>query len=177
MFKDQILENENRRKIYSLIKSNPGIHLRELQRVSNLPLSTVNYHTEYLRRRKIILNEKEGNLARFYAKHIDENDKRLLKVLRQKRLREIVLFVLVNRRAKSKFIAENLDLPRSTLSFYLKYLVKHNVLAREKVGYNNIYTIINEDELARILVTYKSSFIDKLVDKTLNTWLETRFRK
>ena len=51
------------------------------------------------------------------------------------------------------------------------------VLDREKVGYENIYTVHDEDRVAKVLVAYKSSFMDTLVDKTLATWMETRVRR
>lgn len=177
MFKDQILENENRRKIYSTIRSNPGIHLRELERETNLPLSTTNYHVEYLTRKQLIFSEKDGKLVRFYIKKLEDKDKQTLLVLRQKKLREIVFFILINKQANFNSIAENFKIARSTLSFYLKNLVDKKILERNKIGYENIYTIKDEDRIARTLITYKSSFIDKIIDKTLAVYLETSFKK
>jgi len=177
MFKNEILENENRRKIYTVIVSHPGIHLRELQRVLDIPLTTLDYHLSYMSQRNVVLREKNGAYMRYYAKPFDENDKLLFSALRQKRMREIVFLVLLNQKAKVKLLVDKLNLPRSTLSFYLKYLVEHNILEREKIGYENFYTVIDEDRIAKILITYRSSFIDKLVDKALNTWLETRFHR
>jgi DNA-binding transcriptional ArsR family regulator len=100
-----------------------------------------------------------------------------LSVLRQKRLREIVLVALANTKVKYQFLSDRFKLPHSTLSFYLKYLVDNNILARVKIGYENLYTIQDEERVAKVLIAYKSSFLDKLVDKTLSTWMETHFRK
>jgi len=176
MFKDEILENENRMKIYSAIEANPGIHLREAQRILNMPLATLEYHLEYMKRKKIIFAEKNGHYKRYYVKPLEAEDKKVLSALRQKRIREIVLAVLANEKAKYQFLADYFKLPHSTLSFYLKYLVDHDILARNKVGYENIYTVRDEDRVVKVLTAYKSSFLDKLVDKVLDTWLETHFR-
>jgi predicted transcriptional regulator len=127
--------------------------------------------------RNIILREKNGAYLRYYAKPFDEEDKLLFSALRQKRMREIVFLVLLNQKATVKLLSDNLNLPRSTLSFYLKYLVEHNILNRERIGYENFYTVIDEDRIAKILIAYRSSFMDKLVDRALNTWLETRFHR
>ena len=54
MFKDEILENENRKKIYETIERSPGIHLREIQRILDMPLTTLEYHLSYMTRKKII---------------------------------------------------------------------------------------------------------------------------
>jgi len=177
MFKDEILENERRRRIYTVLDGNPGIHMRELQRILDMPLATLEYHLSYMARRKIVFSEKEGYHKRYYTKPLDPADKRLVSALRQKRMREIVLLVLATGKAKFQFLSNSLELPHSTLSLYLKYLVDNNILARERIGYENVYTIQNEDGVARVLIAYKSSFLDKLVDKALATWLETHFFK
>ena len=177
MFKDEVLENENRRRVYAAIETNPGIHLRELQRTLDLPLATLEYHLSYMTRKKIIFREAEANVKRYYTKPLDSEDKKVLSALRQKRLREIVLIVLANQKARYQFLADYLKLPHSTLSFYLKYLVDHGILSRERVGYENIYTVHDEERVAKVLIAYKLSFLDKLVDKALGTWMETHFRK
>jgi predicted transcriptional regulator len=177
MFKDEVLENENRRKIYAKIEANPGIHLRELQRTLDVPLATLEYHLSYMTRKRIVFGETEAHLKRYYTKPLDPEDKKVLSALRQRKLREIVLIILTNGKAKYQFLADGLKLPPSTLSFYLKYLVENGILAREKVGYESIYTIRDEDRVAKVLIAYKSGFLDKLVDKALATWMETQFRK
>ena len=172
MFKDEILENENRRKIYDIIEENPGIHLRELQRVLDTPLTTLEYHLSYLVRRNIIYSENDLHFKRYYAKPLEKEDKKVIAALRQKRLREIVLLVLSKEKVKYQFLSEYLKLPNSTLSFYLKYLADNGILAKEKVGYETLYTVKDEDRVAKVLIAYRTSFLDKLVDKSLNTWLE-----
>lgn len=177
MFKDEILENERRRNIYSIIEANQGIHLRELQRITNLPLATLEYHLNYMTRKKLIIRETNTHYTRYYTKPLDPEDKKILSALRQKRMREIVLLTATTKKAKFQFLMDQLNLPRSTLSFYLKHLVDHDILTKDKIGYENIYTVKDEDRIAKVLIAYRSSFLDKLVDKTLTTWLETHFRE
>mgnify|MGYP001052743214 CR=1 FL=1 len=177
MFKDEILENERRRKIYAVIEANPGIHLRELQRVLNIPLATLEYHLSYMTRKKIVHRETVGHHKGYYTKPLNPEDKKVLSALRQKRMREIVLIILANKKVKYQFLLDYFKLPPSTLSFYLKYLVDNNILARDKIGYENLYTVQDEDKVAKVLISYKSSFLDTLVDKALSTWMETQFRK
>ena len=163
MFKGEILENENRRKIYETIEDTPGIHLRELQRNLNIPLTTLEYHLSYMARKKIIYSETDTHYKRYYAKPLDDADKKVLSALRQKRMREIVLLVLSNGKAKYQYMSDYLKIPHSTLSFYLKYLVDNSILVKDKVGYETIYTVKDEDKVAKVLVAYKASFLDKLI--------------
>ena len=177
MFKDEILENERRRNVYSYIEANPGIHLRELQRILNIPLASLDYHLSYMARKKIIFQEKSGHYMRYYCKPLEQEDKKILYALRQKSTREIILIILAKKKVKSNFLVESLKLPRSTLSFYLKYLIDNHIIARTKVGYENIYTIRDEDKVAHVLIAYKPGFLDKLADKALSTWLEMSSQK
>jgi predicted transcriptional regulator len=177
MFKDEILENERRRKIYAAIEASPGIHLRELQRILNMPLTTLEYHLSYMARKKILFAETQRHHKRYYTKPLDPEDKKLLAALRQKRMREIVLTILANGKAKYQLLADQLKLSHSTLSSYLKYLVSNNILAKDKIGYENLYTIRDEDRVAKVLIAYKPSFLDRLVDNALDIWMETHFRK
>lgn len=177
MFKEEILENENRRKIYESIESSPGIHLRELQRNLDMPLTTLEYHLSYMVRKKIIYSESDTYYKRYYARPIEEEDKKVLSALRQKRLREIVLLIISHGKAKYQFMADYLKIPHSTLSFYLKYLVDNGILLKEKIGYETIYTVKDENQVAKVITAYKASFFDKLIDKTIAMWLETYTRE
>ena len=177
MFKDEILENERRNKIYETINKNPGLHTRELQRIVDIPLTSLQYHLNYMARRHIIVEEKTEHFTRYYSKPLEAADKAVLSILRQKRPREIVMIILVNKKAKYHFIVQTLNLPASTVSFYIKYLLDNQIIERTKIGYENIYTLKNEERIEKILIAYRSSLLDKIVDKWASTWLETRFGK
>ena len=177
MFKDEILENKRRNKIYFTINKNPGLHTRELQRILDIPLTSLQYHLNYMARRHIIVEEKSEHFTRYYTKPLEAADKNVLSVLRQKRLREIVMIILVNKKAKYHYIVETLKLPSSTVSFYIRYLLDNQIVERTKIGYENIYTLKDEERIEKILIAYRSSLLDKLVDKWASTWLDTRFGK
>ncbi len=177
MFKDEILENEKRKKIYALIETSPGIHFRELQRNLGMPLTTLEYHLSYMARKRILFAETEDHYKRYYTKPLDPEDKKLLTALRQKRMREIVLIILAIGKAKYQLLADQLKLSHSTLSSYLKYLVSNNILTKDKIGYENIYMVRDEDRVAKLLIAYRPSFLDRIVDNALDIWMETHFRK
>jgi predicted transcriptional regulator len=128
-------------------------------------------------KRKVIFEEKSENYTRYYCNLLGPTDKKALLVLRQKRLREIVLLILIKKKAKSQLITRTLKLSPSTVSCYLKYLVENSILEKTRIGYENIYTLKDEDRIAKILVAYKRSFLDEMVDKWMSTWIEKHFVK
>jgi hypothetical protein len=68
-----------------------------------------------------------------------------------------------------------LNIPSSTLSYYLRYLVEHSILRRQKIGYENMYSI-QDQRVEKILIMYEPSLVDKLADKALRAFLETDFK-
>ena len=176
MLKEELLKNENRKEIYHFLEANPGIHLRELQRRLGYPLTTLEYHLDYMARRNIIYKEGDGRFNRFYAKLIEEKDKEVISVLRQRRLREIVLVILGKDGAKFQELKDILGLPSSTLSYYLKRLTDNKIISRQQIGSETLYDVI-DGRAAKALIIYKQSFIDRLVDQALFTFMETQFRK
>ena len=120
--------------------------------------------------------ERNGRFTRFYAMLLDEKDMEVISVLRQRRLREIVLIILGKDGAKFQELQGILGLPSSKLFYYLKHLLDNNVIIRDQVGSETLYNV-KDVRVAKALIAYKPSFLDRLVDKALYAFMETQFRK
>jgi predicted transcriptional regulator len=175
MLKETILENQRRKEIYTFLISNPGFHMRELQRRLNFPLTSLEYHLDYMVRKNLLRRERTGRFARFYAKLLTEKDKEIISILRQRKLREIVMLTIAKNQITYQDLREILKLPSSTLSYYLRQLMDHGLISREKTGHENLYKV-EDDRVERVLVAYSSSFLDRLVDRVLFTFIETQYR-
>jgi predicted transcriptional regulator len=175
MFKEILLENSKRKRIYEFIKNNPGFHFRELQRRLKIPLSSLEYHIDYMVRHQVIYKEKEGLYARYFAQQPTREELKLISALRHEKVREIVAIVLEKNDVKFQDLKDYLNLPSSTLSYYLKYLMDYNILARQQIGHETIFSIENQSVQKALLIA-KPSFTDKLIDKVLSTFMETDFK-
>lgn len=171
--KDEVaLELETRRRIYNYILSNPGSHLREIQRSLDMPMGLLEYHLNYLQKREIITVKEERYYKRYFASKLSPAEKSIVSAIRQEKPRRIVLYLMLNPNSTHKEIMENFDLSPSTLSFYLKDLVEKGVVERVRKGRENEYSVLNKDEIVKVLITYRRSFLDQLVDRFLETWFE-----
>ncbi len=170
--KEKVLENEHRRAIYEFVKENPGLHMRELQRKLDIPLSTLEYHLDYLERKEILSQEDDRRYCRYFAEELTEAERKLLSALRQKRLREIILLTLSEELLCFKDLSREINIADSTLSHYLGLLCDNNILEREKIGAENCYRVASEATVVRSLLCYKTSFVDKLVDNVLASFIE-----
>jgi predicted transcriptional regulator len=166
-----VLELETRRKIYELVSKFAGNHFRDIERKCGLSASSVRYHLNYLNKRGLISEEKDGSNLRYYPKEFNFGNKKLLSLLRQNSLRKILLFVLNNKSCNQDDISRFVGLSSSTVSWHLKKLINHEIIEDDRNGRKVEYRLlIDNEEVVNLLITYKESFFDSLVDKTIEMW-------
>ena len=105
---DEILSLETRKKLYNTVNNFPGLHFREIQRRTGLATGELKYHLNFLEGNKIISSRKEGEMLRFYPLGLADSEKKLLGLLRQQHLREILLFLLTNPKASHRDLVKQL---------------------------------------------------------------------
>ncbi len=167
----KILELEVRNKIYNIVREFAGCHFREIERKSGLSTGTVKYHLDYLTRHGLIKQQKEGNNIRYFPKEFNPENKRLMSLLRQKSIRNILLFILIHNNCNHEQIVKHVKLSPSTVSWHLKKLEGDGIVGFIKKGRKNFYNIlIDKEEIINLLITYKESFLDILVDRAIEMW-------
>lgn len=168
--KDKILELEKRKEIYNIVKKYSGSHFREIERKSRIPATSLRYHLHYLRKHGLISEEKSGNNLRYFSMEHNVEDKKLLSLLRQKNIRKILIYILTNKICTFEEIVKSVGLSPSTISWYLKKLEDQNVIVKKR-GPKTTYSLnINEKEIINLLMSYKESFLDTLVDRVIEMW-------
>ena len=167
----KILEVESRRKIYQIVNSYAGEHFREIERKSKLATGLVQYHLNYLARQGLIKVEREGNNLRYFPKDFKLENKKIMGFLRQKSIRDILLFILTHENCNHEQIVKFVKLAPSTVSWHLKKLEQENIIGFIKEGRKTFYNLlIDKDEVVNLLITYKESFFDTIVDNVVAMW-------
>ncbi|MGI6589877.1 MAG: winged helix-turn-helix transcriptional regulator [Candidatus Iainarchaeum sp.] len=159
-----------RDKIYSIIVQNPGLHFREIQRRTNIATGALQYHLEYLKKKSLIREEKEGKFSRFYSINSDVVDSKLMNLLRQDSVRKIVIFLMNRKRVTLQSISKGVDLGVSTTSFHLQKLVNGGVVVQKHQGGKVFFSLKNKKSVLLMLLEYRESFLDSLVDNFIDTW-------
>ncbi|MFH1255966.1 MAG: winged helix-turn-helix transcriptional regulator [Candidatus Diapherotrites archaeon] len=170
----QALELGARKKIYTEIKSAPGIHFRELQRRTGLATGSLQYHLDVLVKKHVVKVLKEKKFARYYTirEMIESFDAAALGILRQQSIRQIVLFLLQSKSksANNMDIAAAVSLSPSTVSVHLDKMVGVGLLKKERRGREVIFSLSDTKRTAELLVEHKKSFFDELVDNFAEVW-------
>ncbi|MCK5548500.1 MAG: winged helix-turn-helix transcriptional regulator, partial [Thermoplasmata archaeon] len=129
---EDVLDLENRRRIYQFISRFQGAHLREIKRALGLEVGVLGYHLDYLEKKEIITSKKGKYRKRYFTKALSPGDKELLGVLRQKALRNILMHILLHPRCTFKELLGASRISKSTLSFHLSKLRKMKLVAKVK---------------------------------------------
>lgn len=168
--KNEISLIKVRQRIYFMIKKFSGIHFRELQRVLDMGSGNLEYHLNRLEKSHLIKVEKYRAKKRFYTLDLNDYERKILGVLRQQKFRSIILKLLNEECVIHKSIVTYLKISPSSVTWYLNRLISLNILVVTKKGRNKYYQLKNKDDIIKILITYKESFVDKLVDKFVDAW-------
>ena len=167
----KILELDVRRKIYEVVKKFAGSHFREIERKSNFPTGIVKYHLSYMLKHGLIKETKDRNNVRYFPKEVLPENKILLGLLRQKKIREILLFILTHPNCNHAQIVSAVNVSPSTVSWHLKKLEDDKVLGFIRKGRKSFYNIlIDKKEIVKLLISYQESFLDSLVDRVIEMW-------
>ncbi len=145
--------------------------MRELERKSEISYSTLKYHLHYLARKGLIVERKSEGRSRFFIKEVSVEDIEALSLLRQKNTRRILVYLTANKKVKIAELEQFTKLSASTISWYLDRLIKKMVVEKSTDGRNVTFTLsLNREKLKKVLISYKESLLDSLVDKVIEMW-------
>jgi len=159
-----------RDKIYATIAKNPGLHFREIQRRTNIATGAMQYHIDYLHKRAMITEKKEGKFSRFYPAGGEQVNTDLMNLLRQDSVRKIVIFLLNRRKATLKNISKEVALSPSTTNFHMQKLLQSGVVMQKETQGKQYFSIKDKQPIIEVLVNYKETFLDTLVDNFVDIW-------
>lgn len=169
----QLLKLEGRRRIFDYVRSRPGSHLRKIQRDLGLPLGTLEYHLYVLERAGLLAVRQSGRFKAFFVEgSMDRRDKDLLYYLRQSMPRRITMQVVHRPGITFQGLSARMPLSPSTVSFHLRKLVHAGILREQRVGREKIYECPEPERVQRLIVSYRPTFADEIVDRFAEAWLE-----
>jgi len=170
--KEDALDLPLRRRIVETVRANPGLHMRGLAERLDLAVSSLEYHCYHLVRTGHLVTRETAGFKAFYpAEGLDRRDKDILYLVRQEGVRRICTHLLLHPGATPKELKDAAGFTGPTLSFHLKKLREAGMLEEEPDGRTKRLRIVDPERVANVLVTYKKSFLDDVVDRFAKTWL------
>jgi predicted transcriptional regulator len=162
--------NVTRKRICGVVFKYPGIHFRGIQRKTNLAVGCLRYNLDVLEKSGDIVSERCGRNLRYFPPSLKGRNRRLLGILRLKSHRRIVVYLLAHPFARFAELTEKLKISSSTLSWHLKKLDHEGVVLTVRKGKEATYTVADEEEIIKLLTSFKESFLDGWIDGFISMW-------
>ena len=168
---EKALALDVRKNIYELVRKFAGCHFRELERKSGLATGTIRYHLTYLVKQGLLSEVKESNSVRYFPKLFRSENKKLLALLRQQSIRRILVCILEKPGCNHEDIVAFVKLSPSTVSWHVKKLSGEGIITATKQGRKTLFKLlVPKEDVMKLLITHKESFLDSMVDKVIEMW-------
>ena len=155
-----------RKRIAEYVRRNPGVYFRQITRDLNLAVGQLDFHLNTLVKGEVLVKESSGGNARYFVRdRFSKEEKRIIAVLRKEIPRGIVLYLIKNPGSTPSQILDNFRFTSATLSYHMKRLEKAGILQAEQVGRERHYQVIDPDAVQSLLILYRSTLLDTIVDK------------
>ncbi len=129
-------------------------------------MGALEYHLGQLQDAGLVTVLQEEH-KRFFPAEMDRRDKRVLAMLRQRLARHALLVLLDEGETTKTRLTERLDVAPSTLQYHLQHLSEAGLVVAERSGREAVFRIADPEAVVRLLVSYRSSLVDRLVDSFL----------
>ena len=174
---DELLELETRRDIYDLVRREPGLHMREIQRRLDLSIALTEYHLRQLEESELVTSITEEGYKRFYPttgadggelRAMGGEERRMLGLFRQAIPLQVTLFLLNNEPATNSQMADGLGISRSRLSFHLNKMLRQNVIRKLYRSEGRGYALVDRRRTLKLLIAHRPS--PDLLDEVADLW-------
>ena len=177
----ELLELDTRRAIYNLVLSQPGLHLREIQRQLGMHVNLVEYHLHHLIASELVVSVHQGGYNRFFASQapgegsnvdrLTAQEKRVLGMMRQPMPLRIMVYLLAAGSTQHKDVCNHLGCAPSTLTYHMKKLVRARIVVQKSAGDGKGYHLADRRGVAHLLMLYRPAPFDQ-VDAFTELWLD-----
>ncbi len=154
-----------RKRMTEYIRRNPGVHFRQISRDLELAIGQLDFHLNALVKGEVIVKDSSTANARYYVRdRFTKDERRSMSILRREIPRGIVIFLLEHGQATPHEILDSFSFTHATLSYHLKRLEKAGILNVSQVGRERFYSLNDHDLIEMLLVMYKTTLLDTIVD-------------
>lgn len=128
------LDNEARATIYEVVTGSPGISMSELAERTDIPLSTVRYHSRVLASEGVLDEAKIRGKRRLYPARMGGDRRELAAAMADDATASLLATTFDLEPASVSELADALDRSASTVSYHLGRLEEAGLLERERDG-------------------------------------------
>jgi len=158
--------SETRKRIARHVHAHPGVHFSGLVRTLDLAPGQVQYHLKRLCSAELVVDEQLYGQTHYYPLDCDEWERGALSLLRRETAGDVVAVLAEHGTARPQWVADELDIARSTLEWHLDHLVEQDVVAKRRDERNYVtLALVRPAATTTLLETVDPSTPTRLVDR------------
>lgn len=154
----------DRQKKY--IYGNPGEHFNALTRRIELAPGQVQYHVRKLQKQGEVVGEPLYGRTHYFPLEYEECERCAIAVLKQETARDILLMLVEDGPSAPARVAEDIDIARSTLEWYLDHLEEQALVTKQRDDGNRVTLVVPKPtETVRLLDEINPPLQNRLLDR------------
>ncbi len=155
--------------ILDVIRSNPGIHFREIQRRTGAAVGQIEYHLYQLERLEKIHSREDGKIRRYFTSEgTGLIQRRVIFFLRNPAGREIILLLLQKGKLPEGSLTKGRKPVRERKFQLLDDMVRENVLRSSVESGIRYYELTDPSSIKQTLNAFRESFLDMLTSNIIS---------
>jgi len=186
------LNLKRRRDVYEFIAHNSGLHMRDISRQMNIPLTSLKYHLTHLEKKGFIISKEDGKFNRYFISHdMSDQEKKILNCFRKKAMLHIILWLFVTIQCSQKDLSRYLDKHPATIGFHLRKMLHAGIveqipiengvvlknslpsnIQRPSVSSEKIYVLVDPWMVYDILIKHKDELPEKEIVNGIVDYIE-----
>lgn len=166
-------QNSNTVKILEYIQKFPGSHLRGIRKELDMAMGTIQYHLNLLEKQGKIISERQNFRKTYFPVGIfAENQRTLLKIIKQDTAREILLFIVEQKNPTQQDIVNKIQISAASVTWHLDRLKKNNIVNELRDGkYKRYYLKMKPTEIIQLIKNYHPTIWDQWSGRLIETFL------
>jgi DNA-binding MarR family transcriptional regulator len=169
-----VVTPDNKQRVYSYIKNNPGSHLRRISKELVIAIGDIQYQLKFLEGMGLIKSKRMGLYKTYYPVSIlGERSENILAVLQQETLRDIMLHLIENPGATQSEIAHHKGFTAPTINWHMSRLIEMGLVYSCREGrFVKYYVEGDIDDIVSLLKSYHPSTWNTLSNRLASLFLD-----
>lgn len=155
--------------ILDVIRSNPGIHFREIQRRTGAAVGQVEYHLYQLEKLEKIHSREDGKTKRYFTSEgTGLLQRRIIFFLRNPAGRDMIFLLLQKGRVPEDSLVRGRKPVKERKMALLEDMIRENVLRLSVESETRYYELSDVSIVRQTLKTFRESFLDTLTSNIIS---------
>ncbi|WP_393972093.1 winged helix-turn-helix transcriptional regulator [Oxyplasma meridianum] len=162
-------ETPARDKILQIISQNPGIHFREIQRMSGMAVGQAEYHLYQLEKSDKVIIKEDGNNRRYFLPDQGSlQDRKIIFYLRSSIPSRIIQSIIRSGEIDSSKILRGRKAKLEKIKKAIESMEKDGIISRKVVNGTDHIFLTDRDHVIKVIKRYRKGFIGTLEQNLLS---------